>query len=55
MACLPLFLILVLNLLEPEAMAPMFNTWYGYATCAVIAVADLIGYFFIRKITAIDV
>lgn len=55
MACLPLFLILVLNLLEPEAMAPMFNTWYGYVTLAVIAVADMVGYFFIRKITAIDV
>jgi tight adherence protein B len=55
MACLPLFLILVLRLLEPEAMEPMFTTWYGYVTLAVIAVADMIGYFFIRQITAIDV
>lgn len=55
MACLPLFLIMVLRFLEPEAMEPMFTTWYGYVTLAVIAVADMIGYFFIRKITAIDV
>lgn len=55
MACLPLFLIAVLNLLEPEAMHPLFSTWYGYVTLAVIAVADMIGYFFISRITAIDV
>jgi len=36
-------------------MEPMFATWYGWATVAVITVADMIGYFFIRKITAIDV
>lgn len=55
MACLPLFLIAVLQFMEPEAMEPLFNTWYGWATLAVIGTADLIGYFFIRKITAIDV
>ena len=55
MTGLPVFLILVLRVMEPEAMAPLFNTWYGYATLAVIAVANLIGYFFIRKITAIDI
>jgi len=55
MAGLPVFLILVLRFMEPEAMEPMFTTWYGWATVAVITVADMIGYFFIRKITAIDV
>lgn len=55
MACLPLFLIMVLQVMEPEAMEPMFNTWYGWATLGVIGTADLVGYFFIRKITAIDV
>ncbi len=55
MACLPGFLIGVLKFMEPEAMEPMFTTWYGWATVAVIVVADLIGYFFIRKIVAIDV
>jgi tight adherence protein B len=55
MACLPFFLIAVLKFMEPEAMEPMFNTWYGWATVAVIVVADMVGYFFIRKIVAIDV
>lgn len=55
MAGLPFFLIAVLRFMEPDAMAPMFGTWYGWTTLAVIVVADLLGYFFIRKITAIDV
>ena len=55
MACLPFFLIAVLKFMEPEAMEPLFTTWYGWATLGVIVVADLIGYFFIRKIVAIDV
>lgn len=55
MASLPLFLILVLKSMEPEAMEPLFTTWYGWVTSGVILVADLIGYFFIRRITAIDV
>jgi tight adherence protein B len=55
MAALPIFLILVLNVMEPEAMAPLFNMWYGWVTLAVMAVAIAIGYHFIRKITNIDV
>lgn len=55
MAGLPVFLILILNVMEPEAMAPLFNAWYGWLTMAVIAVAISIGYHFIRKITNIDV
>jgi tight adherence protein B len=55
MAGLPFFLILVLRAIEPEAMKPMFTTWYGWLTVAVIVVAIIIGYHFIRKITNIDV
>lgn len=55
MAGLPVFLILILRLMEPEAMAPMFSTWYGWATLAVIITAVLIGYHFIRQITNIDI
>ena len=55
MAGLPVFLILILNVMEPQAMAPLFNMWYGWVTLAVIAVAIAIGYHFIRKITNIDV
>lgn len=55
MAGLPIFLILVLRFMEPEAMEPMFTQWYGWATIGVIAVMTMLGYHFIRKITTIDV
>jgi len=55
MTSLPLFLMLVLWKMEPEAMDPLFNTWMGWAVLAVIAVMEGLGYFFIRKIVNIDV
>lgn len=55
MAGLPVFLIAILNVMEPAAMAPLFNTWYGWLTMAVIVVTIAIGYHFIHKITTIDV
>jgi len=55
MTLLPVFLLLALTKLEPEAMAPMFNTLAGWATLAVIAVMEVIGYVAIQKIVTIDV
>lgn len=55
MTSLPILLMLVLMKIEPEAMAPLFNTWLGYGVMAVIIFLEGIGYFFIRKITTIDV
>jgi tight adherence protein B len=55
MSALPILLVLVLNVMEPEAMAPLFNAWYGWVTLAVMAVAIAIGSHFIRRITNIDV
>jgi len=55
MSALPILLVLVLNVMEPEAMAPLFNAWYGWVTLAVMAVAIDIGSHFIRRITNIDV
>lgn len=52
---LPLLLMWVLSEMEPEAMAPLFSTWYGYCTLAVIALLELAGYVLIRKIVNIDV
>ena len=36
-------------------MAPLFNTWYGWVTLAIVAVMEVVGYVFIRKIVNIDV
>jgi tight adherence protein B len=55
MTGLPLFLMLILTQMEPEAMAPLYHTWYGWVTLAVVGVLLAIGYLAIRKITTIDV
>lgn len=55
MTGLPIFLMLVLTQMEPEAMAPLYNSVAGWATLAVIAGMEAVGYFFIRKIVNIDV
>lgn len=55
MTCLPLFLMLILRYMEPEAMEPLFTTWYGWLVLAVVGVMEVVGYFFIRKIVNIDV
>ena len=52
---LPLFLMYVLNKMEPEAMNLLFTTHMGYATLAVIALLELFGVLIIRKIVDIDV
>lgn len=52
---LPVFLGFVLFQMEPEAMRPLFTTWYGWATVCVITTMILIGGFFIKKIINIDV
>jgi len=55
MTCLPIFLIFVLRFMEPDAMAPLFNTLYGWAVLVVIGIMEVIGYVFIRAIVNIDV
>ncbi|HTH95262.1 MAG TPA: type II secretion system F family protein [Rhodocyclaceae bacterium] len=55
MTCLPLLVMFALMQLEPVAMHPLFTTWPGYITLAVIGVMEVVGYFFISKITKIDV
>jgi len=55
MTLLPVFLMVVLSHMEPVAMAPLFNEPVGWATLAVIAVMEFLGYQAIRKITNIDV
>jgi tight adherence protein B len=55
MTSLPLFLMFILTHMEPEAMAPLYNTYVGWATLAVIAVMEVVGYMAIQKIVSIDV
>ena len=52
---LPLFLMLVLNQMEPAAMNLMFTTRAGWATLVVIGLLEFFGVLVIRKIVDIDV
>ena len=45
----------VLYAMDPVAMTPMFTTYYGWGTMAVIGVLLVLGGVFIRKIVSIDV
>jgi tight adherence protein B len=55
MTCLPLLLMMVLRAMEPVAMASLFTTRIGWATLAVIAVMEFLGYLSIVRIVRIDV
>jgi tight adherence protein B len=52
---LPLLLGGVLYALDPEAMLPLFTTWYGWCVMAAVFAMLLLGAFFIRKIVTIDI
>jgi tight adherence protein B len=55
MGLLPLGVGSVLWLIEPVAMSAMFTTRWGLAVCACIAVMQLLGLHFLRRIVRIDV
>lgn len=55
MTALPLLVMFGLTQIEPVAMAPLFSTWPGWVTLMVIGIMEVMGYYFIQKITAIDV
>lgn len=52
---LPIVLMLVLDRMEPEAMALLWHTRLGWGVLAVIAFLECMGVYMIRKIVAIDV
>ncbi|HEX6703996.1 MAG TPA: type II secretion system F family protein [Albitalea sp.] len=52
---LPVFLVLVLTQMEPQAMGLMFTTRIGWATLACIVVLEVLGLVVIRNIVRIDV
>ena len=55
MTGLSILLGVLLNFLEPEAMGKLWTTGIGWTVLAVVIVMEMLGYFMIRKITAIDV
>jgi len=55
MALLPVFLLAILTWMEPDAMAPLYNTLYGWGVLLVVSIMITIGYLGIQKIVNIDV
>ena len=55
MAMLPVFLLAILTFMEPDAMAPLYNTLYGWGVLLVVSIMITIGYLGIQKIVNIDV
>lgn len=55
MSALPIFMILVLNWMQPDEMAPLFNEPIGWAVLGVISVMIVLGYLGISAVTNIKV
>ncbi len=55
MTGLPIFLGVLLNFMEPEAMSKLWTTTIGWVVLSIIIVMETLGYFIINKITSIDV
>jgi tight adherence protein B len=52
---MPILLGLVLNQMRPDLMQPMLNHVFGYILVSMIAVMEVLGMLFIRRIVAIDI
>ena len=52
---LPMFLLWVLNRMEPDAMSQLWTTQLGWGVLAAVLVMEFIGVLLIRRIVAIDI
>ncbi len=55
MTGLPIMIGAILFFIEREAMEKLFTTTTGWVVLAIIIVMEVLGYFFINKVTTIDV
>jgi len=54
MSCLPVAMMLILSLIQPDLIKPLFTTALGWATLALLAGMQGIAYVWIRKIVNIE-
>jgi tight adherence protein B len=52
---LPIFVGVMIYVIEPTLMAPMFEKPIGLAVLGVMVIMECLGYFFVRKVTSIEV
>ncbi|MCL4746488.1 MAG: type II secretion system F family protein [Burkholderiaceae bacterium] len=55
MGLLPAICAALLWMVEPDAMRALFTTWYGALTCVFVAIMQLLGLHFLRRVMRIDV
>ena len=55
MALLPSALALVIALVDPQSMAPLFAQWQGWVVSGAVLAAQLAGYLMIRRLVLIEV
>jgi len=55
LAGVPMFLLVVFRLLNPEYMAPMFDTTAGHVLLGIGGAGQFLAFFFVRKIVNIEV
>ena len=55
MVVLPLGVGAALFAIQPDAMAPLIHSWQGWVTCGMVAILEVVGLLFIRRIMAIDI
>ncbi|RRN45792.1 hypothetical protein EHV23_06540 [Lautropia dentalis] len=55
MVVLPLGVGAALFAIQPDAMTPLIHSWQGWVTCGVVAILEVVGLLFIRRIMAIDI
>lgn len=53
-ALLPIVLLVMISMVNPEYMEPMFNTTYGYVLLSVSVVLEILGYVMIKKLINIE-
>lgn len=52
---LPIFVGLMIYMIDPKMMEPMFNQTAGIVCLVVMVIMECLGYFFVRKVTNIEV
>lgn len=52
---LPIFVGFMIYMIDPKMMEPMFTTPMGIAVLVVMVIMECLGYFFVRKVTNIEV
>ncbi|WP_297388331.1 type II secretion system F family protein [Acidiferrobacter sp.] len=55
MTLLPVLLMFVLRAMEPKPMALLFHSLIGWVVLAIVAIMEVLGYVFIRKIVTIEI